>query len=133
MKLCEDELRYSSLEHLGELESAVKTYARGQRSSSILDTLAYARVWSYNLGRLVPLPPGLCRSKWNHILDSLVIRRLGDRRCLDCGNVYWSSQASVCFIGLKNPIKADRCPQWNCRGTTTEEIKCTKGIECHGV
>ena len=84
-RVCESERYYRQLEHDGTLKEVIGAYAIGQRASYILDTLAQARVWSYNFGEWVPCPVGYDRTTWTDILDHLVLGRLGRYRCLDCG------------------------------------------------
>lgn len=136
-RICESEREYRRLEHSGLLKQAIGAYAIGQRSTDILDLLASARAWSYNFEDSVPLPGGYNRTEWNDILDTLVLTRLGDRRCLDCGGFYASTVATKCFIYLNKwgsvtashplpemgvAVDADRCP--HCHETATEAIGC---------
>lgn len=126
MRLSDDERRYRELEHSGTLKNAIGAYAIGQRSSDILDTLARARVWSNNIGEWVPLPVGYDRTTWTDILDSLVLGRLGNRRCLGCSGFFSDQHATECFIGLTGRVKGYVCP--HCGLTTSEIIGCTEGV-----
>ena len=125
-RICRSEREYRTLEHSGELKRVIGAYTIGQRSSDILDTLARARVWSDNFGDHVPCPVGYDRTTWTDILDALVLGRLGNMRCLDCGGFYRSNSFSQCYIGLSPAVKADKCP--HCGQTCTEVIGCTEGV-----
>lgn len=125
-RVCESEQRYRALEHDGTLKRVIGAYAVGQRTSDILDTLARARVWSYNFGEWLPLPTGYNRTTWTDILNALVLRRLGDQRCLDCGGFFRTTKALGCFIGTRGRVRSHVCP--HCGGTAHDVIGCTEGV-----
>lgn len=128
MRLCESERRYRELEHSGTLKNVIGAYAIGQRSSDILDTLARARVWADNIGEWLPCPVGYDRTTWHDILDALVLGRLGNRRCLDCGSFFSDQRPNAtCFICYReNTLTVPYCPE--CGSTTTEVIGLTEGV-----
>ena len=118
MRLCESERRYRTLEHDRTLKNAVDAYAIGQRGTDVLDTLARARVWSQDIGDWLPLPARFDRSTWTDILDDLVSKRLGNRRCLDCQGFFSDKRPNgQCFLGN---IPVSFCP--HCGSTTNEVI-----------
>ncbi len=124
-RVCDSERKYRQLESSGKLQRAIEGYAVARRSSDVLDVLAKARAWSHNFGAFVPLPSGYDRTMWNDILDTLVLKRLGDRRCLDCGGFFRDMQRSHCYINF-GKTEVIRCP--TCGGTATEAIGCTEGV-----
>lgn len=85
---CESECNYRAFESSGELKAAVESYGIGMRSTSILQTLAYARVWGKNIGVQTWPPNNMAQTEWNEILDGLVREHLGEYRCLDCGKFH---------------------------------------------
>ncbi|KKN68042.1 hypothetical protein LCGC14_0454960 [marine sediment metagenome] len=123
VKVCESEQAYRELELSGKLKQAGQLYAVGIRSTAILDLLARARAWSYNIGEQVPCPPGFDRTTWNDVLDNLVFKQLGNHRCLDCGGFFRDMQRSHCYINF-GKTEVIRCP--TCGGTATEVIGCTE-------
>ena len=125
-RICQSEREYRTLERTGELKRVIGAYAIGQRSSDILDTLARARVWSDNFGEFMPTPPRYDRTTWHDILDKLVLGRLGNRRCLDCGGFFQAEKVLQCFVGLSGNVRSSICPQ--CGSTTHEIIGCTEGV-----
>lgn len=129
MRLSESERNYRALQHDGTLKRAVQSYAIGQRSSDILDTLARARVWADNIGEWLPLPVGYDRTTWQDITGSLVLGRLGNRRCLDCSGFFSDRRPNgTCLIGLGPGSLSDVpfCP--HCGSTTSEFIGATEGV-----
>ncbi len=108
---CESDREFRALECDGTLQAAIESYGIGMRSTSILMTLAYARVWGNNIGVSV-WPPGnvATQTEWDRILDGLVERLLGRYRCLDCGN----------FHSVLSPIFGGSCPQ--CGGVSEEVV-----------
>lgn len=138
-RLCDDEVRLRQAEHSGQLRKAVGAYSIGVRTTDIVDTLATCHVWATNIGQWIPCPVGFDRSTWTDTLDSLVVERLGDHRCLDCGDFFLAAEHTR--IGL-HPLRpgqegesvriyegrfyAHRCP--HCRSTATEPIQCTEGV-----
>lgn len=125
-RICQSEKAYRTIEQDGTLKRVIGAYAIGQRGSEILDTLAQARVWSHNFGDHVPLPVGYDRTTWHDILDKLVLGRLGNRRCLDCGGFFRTNDTFGCLIGLESNVRSHVCP--HCGGTTHDVIGCTKGV-----
>ncbi len=113
MGLCESEKGYRLLELSGQLRKAVGAYSVGARTTDVVETLAYARVLSYRFGGSVPHPLQYDRSTWNGILDGLVLRLLGDRRCLSCGDFFRSSETIQC---------ASVCP--HCQQINSEAVEC---------
>ncbi len=128
MRLCQDEKQYRAIERGGILRDVIGAYAIGRRSSGILDTLAIARVLADNIGEWLPLPKGYDRSTWQDITGHLVLKRLGNRRCLDC-RWFFSDQrpGGTCFVGLGDRrITVPFCPR--CDSVATEVIGCTEGM-----
>ncbi len=86
---CESERELRALVADGSLQAAIESYGIGLRSTSVLMTLAYARVWSRNIGEGLATPSlNWTRTRWEEVLDDLVRERLGKYRCLDCGNFH---------------------------------------------
>lgn len=127
-RICESERNYRKLELSGELGRAASSYAIGQRSSDTLDILARAKVWADNCGQWVRCPPGFDRGTWNDILSDLVLRRLGNRRCLDCGAFFSDERPNArCFLSREpHPISVVFCP--HCQATVSDVIECTVGV-----
>ncbi len=86
--MCESEWKLDELEREGKLLAATESYGIGLRTTAVLMPLAYARVWSLNVGSVLAPPNGWSQTAWNAELDRLVKNRLGTFRCLDCGNFH---------------------------------------------
>jgi hypothetical protein len=123
-RMSRDEQEYRTLEHSGRLHEVIGSYAIGQRGSDTLDTLARAKALADNIGEWVPSPRTFDRSTWNDILSDLVLRRLGDLRCLDCRH-YYRDTGYRAFIGREG-VRAPMCP--NCGAVLSEPVACTAGI-----
>jgi len=114
---CESEQLFRAFEHDGALQAAVDSYGIGLRSTEVLRTLAYCRVWSKNIGVAIWPPQGtLTQTDWDVILDKLVAKRLGKYRCLSCGNFHNGTD--------KPETPFDRCSQ--CGGAS----ELIGGVEC---
>lgn len=104
---CESEHKYNELCNGNVLKAAIDSYGIGMRTTEVLRTLAYARVWSRNIGVVIWPPDTVAtQSEWNAILDKLVWERLGAYRCLDCGNFHHGQAANP-----DRMMSWDRCSQ----------------------
>lgn len=128
-RLCDDEIRLRQAEHSGQLRKAVGAYSIGVRTTDVVNTLAECHVWATNIGEWIPCPVNLDRSTWADTLDSLVLDRLGDRRCLDCGSFIQTPEPTTeCLraAACLGQALAYVCP--HCESTATEPIQCTEGV-----
>lgn len=118
-KLCDDEVRLRQTEHSGQLRKAIGAYSIGVRTTDVVDMLAICHVWATNVGQWIPTPVNYDRSTWTDILNSLVLERLGDHRCLDCGDFFPAAEHLRYQYGYG-------CPE--CTSEATEPIQCIEGV-----
>ena len=114
---CESEYAFRACEQDGTLRAAIESYSIGMRSTAVLMTLAYARVWSRNIGLVLNTPShNWTQDRWNEVLDDLVRSRLGKYRCLDCGTFHNGVPGlnDVVFVAK------DSCPE--CMGPSEEVV-----------
>lgn len=121
-RLCRSEQNFRKLEHNGLLKDAIGHYALGSRGPRTMELLAHARVYSVNIGEWLPLPVGFDRPTWHDILDNLVIKYLGNLRCLDCSCFFNAGRKNgTCLVGKKSD--APFCPK--CGSVFNEAVGCT--------
>lgn len=107
----------------GRMQSVVRAYSIGMRTTAIQDALAEMKVWADNSGyEAFELrgPDGMSLDEWHKTLSELVGKRLGDMRCLDCQGFFQAINAATAFVGVTGSVKACVCV--HCGSNVTESL-----------